>query len=62
MPREDDAKEAMFDGISARRAGLAFDTNPQTPGTRMFSAWCEGWSIENGAIQRAAHDQERAVA
>lgn len=62
MSREDDAKEAMFDGINARRSGVAWDANPKIPGTREFSAWCEGWSVENATIQRAAHDQERAVA
>lgn len=44
MDREAEAKEAMYDGKDARRAGLKIQANPFRPGTRQFSAWDEGWN------------------
>lgn len=54
MDREAEAKEAMYDGKDARRAGLSIQANPHIPGTRQFSAWDEGWNFEDRFILRSA--------
>lgn len=54
MDREFLAKEALYDGKDARRAGQPIDANPHRPGTREFSAWDEGWNFEDRFILRSA--------
>jgi len=56
MDREAEAKEAMYDGKDARRAGRSIQANPHIPGTREYSAWDEGWSLEDSFIRKAQRE------
>lgn len=46
MTRESLAKDAAFDGAAAFRACRPLSANPETPGTREYSAWTEAWKCE----------------
>ncbi len=47
MTREDEAKDAMFDGVHARRAGRPFSDCPEPPGNFESQAWARGWNGED---------------
>lgn len=51
MTLADFAKEAMFEGVDARRDGKPFSTCPHPHGTRDGNHWRDGWRGEDRMIR-----------
>ncbi len=47
MTREDEFKDAMFDGVHARREGRPLSDCPDPPGDFESQAWAQGWRGED---------------